>query len=607
MADTRARTSSSPATFLSAMALGARSMWRRPMLSLVFLAATLLQGAVQGLLIWALRDVLEAFGTAGGVTMHALVVGAAVIFAIWLLRSLSAFAALTLSMHLSHWVEVEAMLQVLAKLLALSVRFFDKNSRGDVVMTAYHDLKGIRAVTLEVGRAVLYLSQLAGLAVAAWVMSPKLALLGLVLVPLGALPAYWFGQDITHGARGERKAVTTLHDSFFQVASGIRMIKVSRGQPRVLAAAQHVGHDLHRALMRQAKSSGFARFLMEAVAGLGLVLVLTVGGRDVARGAMSWQSLLGLLVAMMAVYTPVVGLLQLFTRIRSIIPNLDRVDAIVNEPIEIVDRPHARPISGAPAIIELRDVSFVYEDRPVLSALSAVFYRGETIGIVGASGAGKSTLLSLLMRFYDVTSGGIYFDGVDVRDIRHDDLMDLCAIVMQEPFLFADTVANNIRMGRPDAAMEDVIGAARAANIHQEILAMEHGYDTMLGVGRAARGVSGGQKQRICIAAALLKNAPILFLDEATSSLDSLSEQKVQAAIDRLMQGRTTFVVAHRLSTLRDADRLLVLDQGRLVGLGRHDELMTRCPTYRTLWRFQNQPFDTGDVLGAGQPEVVDA
>jgi ABC-type multidrug transport system fused ATPase/permease subunit len=166
--------------------------------------------------------------------------------------------------------------------------------------------------------------------------------------------------------------------------------------------------------------------------------------------------------------------------------------------------------------------------------------------------------------------------------------MDLCAIVMQEPFLFVDTVANNIRLGRPDASLEDVIAAAKAANIHDEIMQMEQGYDTILGRRNDARGVSVGQKQRICIAAALLKNAPLLFLDEATSSLDSLSEQKVQAAIERLMRGRTTFVIAHRLSTLRNADRVIVLEQGRIVGLGSHDELLATCETYRRLWVSQN-------------------
>jgi ABC-type multidrug transport system fused ATPase/permease subunit len=211
---------------------------------------------------------------------------------------------------------------------------------------------------------------------------------------------------------------------------------------------------------------------------------------------------------------------------------------------------------------------------------------------VGPSGAGKSTLISLLLRLYDTTAGSVLLDGVDIRNVRQRDYLNLCAIVMQEPFLFVDTVANNIRAARPDATMEEVIEAAKAANIHDEIMAMENGYETVLGRAELARGVSTGQKQRICIAAALLKNAPLLFLDEATSNLDSVSERHLQVAIDRLMQGRTTFVIAHRLSTLRSADRILVIDDGGMVGIGKHEELLATCSTYRRLWQFQSMARD---------------
>lgn len=575
-------------SFRGAMALGLRSMFTRPWLAAAFLGATLVQGTLQGLLIWTLRQVLESLGTRGIQGGTVLLLNAGLIFAIWLLRSLSVFAAETLSVYLSHRVEVASMLDVLDKLLQLSMRFFDRHSQSDVAMASYYDLKGVRAVTVEVGRAILYLSQLVGLAVAAWMMSPKLALVGFVALPLGVLPVYWLGQAITREARGEREAVATLHQSFYQVASGIRVIKVNRSEHRMLQRAHEIAMNLHHYLVRQAVNRGFARLLLETVAGLGLVLVLALGGRDVASGALSWQALLGLLVAMMAVYGPVVGLVQLYGSVQGVLPNLDRLDAIRQEPVEVCDRPGARPFTAAPATIELRDLTFGHGDRITLEGLSATFHRGERIGIVGPSGAGKSTLLSLLLRFYDPCRGGIYLDGTDLRDVRHHDWLDRTAIVLQEPVLFLDTVANNIRIGRPDAPMPDVVVAARAAGIHDEITAMEHGYDTLIGAGKAARGLSTGQKQRICIAAALLKDAPILFLDEATSSLDSVSEQKVQVAIDRLVDGRTTFVVAHRFSTLRNVDRIVVLAHGRMAGLGTHEELMAACPIYGTLWESQH-------------------
>jgi subfamily B ATP-binding cassette protein MsbA len=581
-----------------------RAMARHPWLSLYFLASTTVQGALQGLLIWALRKALLALSSGAEVSLTAVAVA---IFVIWLLLSLSAHAAEVVSIALGHKVEVRTMHEVLAKLLKLSVAFYDRNSQGNFVMSSYYDLKGIRGVTLEVGKVVLYVTRLAGLAVAALAMSPKLAVISLITVPLSAAPAYWLGQRITLAANRERDALTTLYDSFFQVSSGIRVIKSNRGESRVMEQAQTIGNELYRHAMRQAKTKGLARLLLEVVSGVGLILVLTIGGRDVAAGRLQWQSLLGMLIAVMAVYSPVVGLLQTYTTIRGVIPNLDRVDSIMRATPGIQDRPKARLLSEPPRTIELRNVSFAYDNKVVLDSISAKVHAGETIGIVGPSGAGKSTLIALLLRFYDPTHGAILLDGVDLRDIKHSSWMDRSAIVLQEPFLFVDTIANNIRMARADATIDQVIAAAKAANLHEEIMAMEHGYETVLGRRKDARLLSGGQKQRVCIAAALLKNAPVLFLDEATSSLDSISEQKVQGAIERLMQGRTTFVIAHRLSTLRNADRVMVLDNGRLVGLGGHNDLLVHCKIYQDLWSSQSRYFSDVSDTSPNEVEAVNA
>lgn len=575
-------------TAWDAFRLGIRSSLAHPLMASEFFAATVLQGLLQGVLVYVLRDVLRKFGNHHNVSTSALTVAALVILGIWVLRSVSTFVGEVVSARLAHTVEVGAMQQVIAKLLSLSVRFFDKNSQGDLVMASYFDLKGVRMVTLDVGNVVLFTSRLLGLAIVAWLMSPKLAIIGLLAVPIGALPAHWFGRQITEAAKLERDAVRSLYESFLEVSSGIRVIKVGHAEARVLEKAKHIAHELFVQVLRQAMSKGFARFLMEAVSGVGLILVLTIGSRDVGRGTLDWQSLLSLLVAVMAVYTPVLGLLQVYSTMRSVLPNLDRVDRIVHATPDIADRPNAKSLTGAPHVIEFDHVSFAYEGQTVLHNVTATFHRGETVGIVGPSGAGKSTLLALLLRFYDPTGGRVLFDGVDLRDIKHADLMRQCAIVLQEPFLFIDSVANNLRWGNPDATMDEVIAAAKAANIHDDVMALEEGYDTVLGRRKDARGVSVGQKQRICIAASLLKNAPILFLDEATSNLDSVSERSVQGAIERLMEGRTTFVVAHRLSTLRNVDRIMVIDQGRLVALAPHEELLVTSPTYQRLWQYQN-------------------
>jgi ABC-type multidrug transport system fused ATPase/permease subunit len=292
---------------------------------------------------------------------------------------------------------------------------------------------------------------------------------------------------------------------------------------------------------------------------------------------------------MMAVYTPIVSLLQMYSALRSVSPNLDRIDKILEAPADPPDAPSARPLRDAPHVIEFRDLSFAYDREPVLRDVSFAIERGQTLGIVGPSGAGKSTLLALLLRFYAPTSGRILFDGVDLHEIRRDDLMARSAIVPQEPFLFRDTVANNIRATRPGATDAEVIAAAKLASVHAEIERMEHGYQTVLGRGKDGRSVSSGQQQRIAIAAALLKNAPILFLDEATSHLDAVSEREVQRAVDRLVVGRTTFIVAHRLATLRRVDRILVIGHGGVAGFGTHDELLAGCELYRELWVSQQR------------------
>ena len=599
-------TRSSRHTTWTALLTGLRSLRRHRGLAAAFLLATLAQGALQGGMVLALREVLIALSSPGGTARGVLFVGALAVFAVWLVRSAGVYAAQLFAARLGARVELEWMGRVLEKLLTFSVRFFDKSSRGDLVMTAYNDTRGLRLVTHYFGLLVLYVSQLAGLTIAAWTMSPQLTLIGLLSVPFGAIPVYWLGHRITEAARGERKQAVSLQDSYLQITSGIRIIKVNCGESQILERARQVSHLLWRSVLRQSRTLGLARLLLEAIAGLGLILVLVIGGEDVAAGRMPWQSLLGLLLAVMAVYSPVVGLLDVYGTVRQNIPALDRLDRILEAVPEVQDRPGARSLSHGPSTIELRNVSFAYAGQRAVSAISVVIRRGETIGIVGPTGAGKSTLLSLLLRFYDPTDGAILFDGVDLRDLRHRDVMRLSSIVLQEPFLFITTIANNIRIGRPEATMDEVVAAAKAADVHDEILQMESGYETVVGTGPEARGLSGGQKQRICVAAALLKNAPMLFLDEATNSLDSVSEQKVQAAIERLMRRRTTFVIAHRFSTLRNADRIIVLEQGRMVGFDSHTRLLATCKTYRKLWASQTALVYDSPEVGSRRPEVVD-
>lgn len=572
---------------LAAFKLGLKSLFQRPRLAAVFLFVTLIEGTIQGLLVWVLRDVLQGFSNPAGVQPAALALDAGMIFGVWMSRSACSYFGEVLSATIAHRVEHAEAIKLMQKLLSLSVRFFDKRGQGDLALATYTDLKGIRFVTMQISVITLQLSRLCGLAVVAWLISPKLAAVGLAMIPLGLLPAHALGERVTRAADRERDAHTGLSENFLQVSGGIRVIKVNQAQRRMLAQTERHMHELFGVLVKQVKARSLARLLFEAVTGTGLVLVLILGGRDVGAGRLEWQSLMSLLIAIIAVYSPVTSLLASFNLINSMLPNLDRLRQVLEAPVEVPDRPNARRLRAAPAVIELDRVSFAYDNQPVLREVSARFRSGEKIGVVGPSGAGKSTFMSLLLRLYDPTGGRITFDGVDVRDLAHADLMNHCAIVLQEPFLFPDTIGNNIRLARPEASHDEVVAAAKAANIHAEIMEMEAGYDTVIARRKDGRGISVGQKQRVCIAAALLKNAPILFLDEATSNLDSVAERAVQSAFERLMAGRTTFIIAHRLSTLRAVDRILVLEHGRLVGFGSHADLLRDCATYRKLWTAQ--------------------
>lgn len=568
---------------IRALRVGVRSMAGYPALGAVFVAAALAQGVLQAAVIWVMRDQLLNLEAAGSPAAGSLAAGALLIFAVWLLRCLCTFAGQAAQGRLAARVEVSTMQTVLARLLKMSLRFFEQNSKGDLVMAAHQDLRAVRGVTLHVATILLTLSRIGGLAAAAWLISPKLAAIGLVALPLGMVPAYWLGQKVTAAARGERTARVTLHDNFLQLSSGIRVIKASRSEGRILAAAERIGRRYYDESVRQSEGRSVARVLLDVVSGLGVIAVLVTGGRDVGLGILSWPDLLALLVAMMAVYAPILSLLSVIGQIRTLIPSLERVDEILATPPAIADVVDARPLTAAPRTIDLEHVGFSYDNgtMPALADVSATFHQGETIGIVGPSGSGKSTLVALMLRLYEPTTGRILYDGHDLRQYRQADLAGISAVVVQDPVLFADTIANNIRWARPDAGMDEVVRAAKAAMVHDEIVAMKDGYDTMLGGGARGQDVSVGQRQRVAIAAALLKDPPMLFLDEALRGLDSTSERAVQAAIDRLMSGRTTFVVTHRPSRLTRVDRVLVLDRGRVAAIGTHAHLLETSSAYR--------------------------
>ena len=525
--------------------------------------------------------------------------------ALLLLVSLSAavcnYDSQVTQMKLVKAIELGTMERMIRHLLGLSVGFLDRRTHGELLESIRQDVIQMRMVVLSTARIVLEVLQTAGLVAAAISFSPWLSLWAFFLVPVGALPIYLLARRTLARSFGVREKGIALFDALLQLLHGIRVIKIYQGERAEGERTVERAHVYFDELIEMERVQAFARSVLESLAALNVVVVIIVGGLNVMSGRLGWPELLAFLLAMRAAQGPLNNLNSAYLDVQRYAASVFHIEQLLREKPEIQDRKDARALTRMPTSITADRVHFSFNQKPVLTDVSFTVQAGETLGIVGPSGAGKSTLLSLVARFYDPTRGQVMVDGEDLRDLRLKDMYKKVAIVTQDPFLFSTTIRENILSGRPDATQEELEEAARAAEIHDEIMAMPDGYETV--VGQGGRALSRGEAQRVNVARAILKNAPILLLDEATSSLDSYSEARVQRAVDRLAMGRLAITVAHRLSTLRNATRILVLEQGHAVGLGTHKELLANCATYRRLWEAQGS-YETSEVLPDSAEEL---
>ena len=519
-----------------------------------------------------------------------------------LLANLGA-AALNYDSHVSQQkivkaIELGTMERLIRLLLVLSVGFLDRRTHGDLLQGVRQDVSQLRAVVLATASVILEVLQAAALIVAAISLSPALSLWAFILVPIAALPIYVLARRTLRRSFGVRRKGVALFDALLQLLYGIRIIRIYQGEQAEGDRTVQCARSYLDELMAMERVRAFARIVLESLAALNVVVVIIVGGFSVMSGKLGWPELLAFLMAMRAAQGPLNNVNNAYLEIQRYGASVEHIEQFLKEQPEIQDQPNALPLPQPPLTITADHVNFAFHGKPVLENVSFTVAAGETLGIVGPSGAGKTTLLNLIARFYDPTSGTVKLDGEDLRNFRLRDVYGMLAIVTQDPFLFSTSIRDNILCGRLDASHEEVEAAARAAEIHDEIMAMPAGYDTV--VGQGGRSLSRGEAQRVNIARAILKNAPILLLDEATSSLDSYSEARVQRAVDRLVSGRMAISVAHRLSTLRNASRILVLEQGRVVGLGTHQQLFATCPTYVRLWEAQEVYGSTEELQVAG-------
>ena len=523
-----------------------------------------------------------------GADLNAYLTGICIAIAVCIvLKAVLDFLVSYLQSWIAQRLQVDAMVRLMRHLLSLDLGFHDRRKMGDLVSRIIGDtdaLRGTAKLTLDfLEKPPLILC----LAAAAFCLNWKLFLLGAVGVPLLVAPLLHITRRIYKHAMRARIQAADMAEDMLQDLTGMRTVQAYEAVEAEGENFAKLAVGFFRSSMRKARNRAMQRPLAELVMGIGGVVVFFYGSLQILRGEMRLSDFLVFAGACGMLYNPLRGLFSVFGEIAEFVPSAERTFEILAIRPSIADTPESVDCPRLSREIAFENVTLDYGRGPVFTNLNLTIRAAERIGIVGRTGIGKSSLLALLLRFYDPTAGRILLDGVDIRAVKLSTLRNQIALVTQDPFLFHTTIEENIRYGKPDAAFAEVEAAAKAAAIHPEVLEKPEGYRTVVG----ERGVtlSGGQRQRIAVARAILRNAPILLLDEATSALDSAVEQQVQEALDRLSAGRTTLVVAHRLSTVRNADRIVVFgDEGGIEAVGTHEELLARSPTYQRLWARQS-------------------
>lgn len=534
---------------------------------------------------WIIKDMIdEVLADKNGTMLNWI---AASIIAIFIVRGLFWYGQNYLMSYVGQSVIIDIRAAVFKKLQRLSVSFYDKNKTGTIMSYVTNDVNALQSAMVE--NTIEMITEgfiLIGSVVAMIYLDWRLTLFTVCTFPVVLWFMEFFGKKIRKTGGRIQECTADITSVLQESVASARVIKSFVREDYEVDRFDVENKANFRANMKNAQLMATLTPVVELVAAIGVTMIIWYGGNNVINGTSTAGSLVAFLTYAVNISNPIKRLTRVIGNIQKALAAAQRVFMIIDMPEEIAESRDAKQLPEVSGKVEFQNVSFAYNDKGnVITDLSFSVKPGEVIAIVGPSGAGKSTIANLLPRFYDVNKGDIKIDGHSVREVTLDSLREQVGIVPQETMLFNGSVYNNILYGRLDATKEEIEAAAKAANAHDFIMQLTDGYETKLG----DRGVnlSGGQRQRIAIARAILKNPRILILDEATSALDTESERVVQEALDRLMVGRTSFVIAHRLSTVKNADKILVLEKGNLVESGTHDELLALDGLYAHLYKIQ--------------------
>jgi subfamily B ATP-binding cassette protein MsbA len=472
--------------------------------------------------------------------------------------------------------------EIFRKNVFLDLMFFHRNQTGSLMSRIVNDVttmqNSVAAIIAGVFRDLIgFVSLLGVIFYRDW----QLALMSIMVIPLTVYPASILGKKMKFAARRGQEEAGAFANILQETFSGIKVIKAFSLENIMVERFRQANLKCYEFARKMSKYDALSSPISEIITSFGIAAVIFFGGSKVMANTMTAAEFFSFITAMALLYSPLKKLINSYGNVQRCVGSSERVFEIIDATSEIIDSPDGYKLTSADSRVEFRNVTFRYHDENILHSINLTAEKGQIVALVGPSGGGKSTMVSLIARFFDATEGQVIVGTHDVREISKESLMSHIALVDQETILFHDTVANNISFGKPGATDDEIRQAAQAAFAHDFIMEMPEGYQTSIG-DRGVR-LSGGQRQRLCIARAILKNAPILILDEATSALDTESEQMVQKALDNLMTDRTTFVIAHRLSTVINADKIVVLEKGKIIESGSHKSLLEHGGLYNRL------------------------